>query len=253
MTKNLVRLTTIGFMRAGKWMLEKEALALDLDVTLAREEKVLYAFAVNGVLMYVGKTTMALRERMQRYKTPSKNAERGGSTNIKNNRNIVEALVNGDSVDIFVLLDPGQQTHGGFVVSLAAGLEDSLIGELSPPWNGVRLLAANNPIVAERMMSAATSHADRKNSVTGARLNKIDFELVLRQMLADGADSGESYIDVNAGALHRRVGGYPAAGHVMPTCCGVMRAEMMAGDDVLAEPPKGKGASLSIRYRLPRV
>lgn len=57
---------------------------------------------------------------------------------------------------------------------------------------------------------------------------------------------------VNAGELHRRVGGYRAADHVMPACCGVMRAAMIAGDDVLFEPTKGKGASLSIRYRLSR-
>jgi hypothetical protein len=139
MATNLNRLTAIGFTRAGKWMLEKNALILDLNSALASEQNVLYAFAVNGALTYVGKTTMALRERMQRYKTPSRSAERGGSTNFKNNRNIVEALENGSSVEIYVLLDPGQQTHGGFAVNLAAGLEDSLIGELSPPWNGVRL------------------------------------------------------------------------------------------------------------------
>lgn len=252
MTKNLIRLTTIGFTRAGKWVFVNEVLMLDLDSGLSREANVLYAFAVNGALMYVGKTTMTLRERMQRYKTPSKSSERGGSTNIKNNRNIVEALKNGDFVEIFVLRDPGQQTHGGFMVNLAAGLEDSLIGELSPPWNGVRLLDASAPVAAKVPMPETQPQAERVKLTTGARLNKSDFLLVLHQMMNEGAD-GASYIDVNAGELHRRVGGYPAASHVMPTCCGVMRAEMMAGDDVLSEPPKGKGASLAIRYRLPRV
>ena len=31
-----------------------------------------------------------------------------------------------------------------------------------------------------------------------------------------------------------------------------MRSAMRAGDVVIAEPPKGTGASLTIRYRLPR-
>lgn len=38
----------------------------------------------------------------------------------------------------------------------------------------------------------------------------------------------------------------------MPTCCNVMYAAMTQGDEVLRSPPKGKGANLFIRYRLPR-
>jgi hypothetical protein len=35
-------------------------------------------------------------------------------------------------------------------------------------------------------------------------------------------------------------------------CCAVMRSEMSAGDAILQEPPKKQGASLTIRYELPR-
>jgi 5-methylcytosine-specific restriction protein A len=49
------------------------------------------------------------------------------------------------------------------------------------------------------------------------------------------------------------IGGYPGAGkHRMPVCCEAMRSEKRAGDEIVFEPPKGKGASLTIRYRLPR-
>jgi hypothetical protein len=44
---------------------------------------------------------------------------------------------------------------------------------------------------------------------------------------------GVRHIDINSGDLHRKLGGYP-------------------GDEVLAAPPKGKGATLTIRYVLPR-
>jgi len=38
----------------------------------------------------------------------------------------------------------------------------------------------------------------------------------------------------------------------MPQCCDVMHALMTAGDEVLSTPPKGKGNTLKIRYKLPR-
>lgn len=61
-------------------------------------------------------------------------------------------------------------------------------------------------------------------------------------------------MDVNAGELHRRVGGYPGSNHRMPVSCEVMRSAMGsdAGDIVLSQPPKGDGATLTIRYVLPR-
>jgi 5-methylcytosine-specific restriction protein A len=60
-------------------------------------------------------------------------------------------------------------------------------------------------------------------------------------------------IEVNAGQLHRIVGGYPGSHHRMPTCCKVMKAAMMpSADYIVASPLKGMGASLTIRYAIPR-
>jgi hypothetical protein len=36
----------------------------------------------------------------------------------------------------------------------------------------------------------------------------------------------------------------------MPVCWSVMRQLMRIGDEIVAEPPKGAGASLRIRYRV---
>lgn len=78
-----------------------------------------------------------------------------------------------------------------------------------------------------------------------------DFRKELRSIFR--RNEGESYIDVNSGKLHRAIGGYSGKGnHRMPVCCDVMYDEMSARDKVLQSPPKGKGASLTIRYRLPR-
>ena len=64
--------------------------------------------------------------------------------------------------------------------------------------------------------------------------------------------AGERYLHVQAGELHRAVGGYPGSSHRMPTCCDVMRAAMRTGDTTVHEPPKGRGAAYTVRYVLPR-
>ena len=83
-------------------------------------------------------------------------------------------------------------------------------------------------------------------------LSTEDFKRVLGTKLRTASASGTHHLDVNAGELHRGVGGYPGPDHRMPACCAAMRSIMRDGDLVLAEPPKGNGASLTIRYRLPR-
>lgn len=144
MTINLSRLTKVGFEPAGKWRLSDRGLEMALHGNIAQECNVLYAFAVDGALAYVGKTVQSLQKRMQGYKSPAVNATSGATTNIKNNRNILNALHAGHPVDIFVLRSQKVQPHGEFAVNLSAGLEDSLISALSPPWN-VRVLATLSP------------------------------------------------------------------------------------------------------------
>ena len=80
-----------------------------------------------------------------------------------------------------------------------------------------------------------------------------EFRTGLQAHWARAEEGGASHVDVNAGDLHRGVGGYPGPDHRMPNCCQVMRGEMAAGDEVVESPPGGHGASLTIRYRLPRV
>ncbi len=90
-------------------------------------------------------------------------------------------------------------------------------------------------------------------------INKIpdatDFHRALDGILRTSAQNGLSDVTVKAGDLHRQVGGYPAkagSSHRMPVCCQVMRSKMQAGDKILSAPPKGDGATLTIRYNLPR-
>lgn len=76
------------------------------------------------------------------------------------------------------------------------------------------------------------------------------FRAALDVRFSKAKREGLSILDVEAGDLHRELGSYPGSNHRMPTCCKAMRDAMKSADRVIAEPPKGNGASLVIRYRL---
>jgi len=80
-----------------------------------------------------------------------------------------------------------------------------------------------------------------------------DFRSELRAMFKEAEKEDSSSTTIVAKGLHRRVGGYPGPNHRMPTCCDVMLAEKRANDRILSQPRKGKGASLTIQYTIPRA
>lgn len=125
------RLIEIGFQCVGHWKLDDGRPVCELTSQM-KTRNVLYAFVSNGEIKYIGKTTQTLKGRMASYQNPGPTQ----STNIKNNENIKTFLEAGEAVDIFVLPDAGLLRYGGFHINLAAGLEDSLISDISPPWNG---------------------------------------------------------------------------------------------------------------------
>ncbi len=120
MDDKLESLKAIGFSVAGRWRLDGlGGICCELN-ELAASRNVLYAFSIDGELMYVGKTIQMLRTRMAGYRNPGSTQ----STNIKNNSNIRQSLAESKTVDIFVLPDNGLLHYGLFHVNLAAGLED---------------------------------------------------------------------------------------------------------------------------------
>jgi hypothetical protein len=79
-----------------------------------------------------------------------------------------------------------------------------------------------------------------------------ELRSTLRSILLEARNSGQDDAVISAGELHRVVGGYPTPFNRMPMCCKVMYEEQRPGDVTLAKPPKDFGASLAIKYRLPR-
>ncbi len=100
---------------------------------------------------------------------------------------------------------------------------------------------------ARRYMAVAGCR-DRLAAMAGRRLTVPDVEQELRRQLAHAQQSGLGLVDIRAGELHRDVKGEDR----MPLVCHVMRKLMVSPDEVLSGPPSGQGASLVVRYRLPR-
>ena len=80
--------------------------------------------------------------------------------------------------------------------------------------------------------------------------NKDDFVKEIMQMKQMAKDEGAAFIDIVSGDVHRKLGGYPGTNHRMSGCCDVMYELMKPGDEIIEAPPKGKGATVKVRYYL---
>lgn len=128
------RLLDIGFQTVGRWIHNNDS---GLEFELLKElphENTLYAFVADGEVRYVGKTTKTLHGRLRSYRHPGTSQR----TNVRNNAAITALLSEGITVEILALPDPGHHRFGPFHLNLAAGLEDSIIEQLNPPWNGAK-------------------------------------------------------------------------------------------------------------------
>jgi 5-methylcytosine-specific restriction protein A len=81
-----------------------------------------------------------------------------------------------------------------------------------------------------------------------------DFRTELRAQITRAVRQDRPHVEVNAGELHRVVGGYPpkpGKTHSMPSCCNVMRDEMKRWKaKVIHRTGSGQSPSLTIRYYL---
>ena len=80
-----------------------------------------------------------------------------------------------------------------------------------------------------------------------------DFIAVILIMLNTAQDYNQQYLDITAGNLHAFIGGYPNPNHRMRSCNSAMRQVMQENDLILEQPPQGHGATLTIRYFMPRL
>jgi len=84
--------------------------------------------------------------------------------------------------------------------------------------------------------------------------SKDDFTAAVLAQIERADKQGRPHCEINAGELHRTLGGYPSlTKHQMLSACAAMREAMTQRDEVVFEPSAGADASVTIRYLLPRT
>ena len=122
------RLTEAGFVRIGQWTpVSDGAFALDC---IAPTDAGVYAFVVDGTVVYIGLTQRGLRTRMGHYVRGHERQRT--SSRVKGL--ILAALGAGSVVEVLVAT-PGDTTWNGLPVVTAPGLEAGLIRLIRPIWN----------------------------------------------------------------------------------------------------------------------
>jgi 5-methylcytosine-specific restriction protein A len=155
----------------------------------------------------------------------------GQATNCKVNSLVLQASGDQDRVHVWFLEAADRKA-----------VESRLIQAVGPPWNG-RLRAWHAP--------APLSHPDLHDHRADSRPSS--FHAALDELFHEAERTGRRSVQIRAGDLHKRVGGYPGPSHKMPQCCRAMRDVMSPGDVIIQSPPSGSGASLVIEYLLPRT
>jgi 5-methylcytosine-specific restriction protein A len=81
------------------------------------------------------------------------------------------------------------------------------------------------------------------------------FRAELAAQISRAGKQGRPHVEIDAGELHRVVGGYPpqdGTSHAMPSCCNVMHEELKRGNaEIVHETGSGHAPALTIRYHLP--
>jgi len=130
MNKELSLLEQLGFENVGKWSLENGSLNCKIEKH-QNEYNILYAFVSKDKIKYIGKSTNTLSKRIYQYMKPGPSQK----TNIKNNKNIKELLMEGQEVQIWAFPNQEKLYYREFPINIAAGLEDNLIAVVKPDWN----------------------------------------------------------------------------------------------------------------------
>jgi hypothetical protein len=160
-----------GFREVGCWELNS---ARDLihHIDLPTQSGV-YAFAINGVVHYVGLASKSLRQRLGFYRKPGASQR----TNVRLNEVIRGHLEAGTLVQIFIAHPPDGQWNG-FKLKGAEGLEAGLIETYDLPWNmrGAKQ-TVRAPVQTRRQRTRGSSLAEQILAVVRQRPGVTELDI----------------------------------------------------------------------------
>jgi hypothetical protein len=134
-------LQNLGFVDVGVWFDDGPRIGLRLggpdagtNGELLMRPRALYAFVQGAKVLYIGKTARTIQQRFVGYSRPGKQQQ----TNLRCHANIRAGFAEGLVTRVLIFAPTSDLSHHGIRVDLAAGLEDALIAQFDPPWNGGR-------------------------------------------------------------------------------------------------------------------
>lgn len=130
MIMNLRRLRSLGFKRAGQWVLRNGRLYY--DGSRFDDKRVVYAFVFGGEVVYIGicdSRRRTFRDRMKLYETHSARVHDSARKRIK------AALDARKKVEVYATYPSRRVHYQGIEVDLVRGLEYPLIDAFPGVWN----------------------------------------------------------------------------------------------------------------------
>lgn len=113
-----------------------------------------------------------------------------------------------------------------------------------------------NKVNPEQILPVNVKKEANKEFEVGFKNNKMpnseDFRREIFKKFDEAEKEAKDFVEITSGELHREIGYYPGPNHRMASLCDVMRGIMQESDSILYQPIKGRGATLKIRYKLPR-
>jgi hypothetical protein len=128
---NTDRLVAGGFKRTGVWKWDEASgsIRFEGNEPVPREPGV-YAYAVGGVVHYVGSAQRGLRKRLRHYEVA-----KTLRTAHRIRQEILTLIAAGREVEVFTIVPPTIPMTGGLPFDSIAGLEEGLIRAWRPIWN----------------------------------------------------------------------------------------------------------------------
>ena len=132
---NIKKILDLGFEYAGFFKKTSDNIACHWsNENCKKYTEVLYAFVYEKKVHYIGKTTQEFKKRIYGYLKPNTSQ----ATNFRLNENIRKTLKLDEAIEIYIF-KPDKIEFKGYAINVAAGLEDSIIRAIQPPWNQMGL------------------------------------------------------------------------------------------------------------------